>query len=106
MSFIYAISDGENIKIGYSKNPSKRLKQLQTGCVKPLSLIHTIEVDDNKVKIVETLIHNNLSANKLSGEWYNIDNEKAIYELDYAEIRYAGNDNLITLYKNGLKSLL
>lgn len=106
MSFIYAISNGTNIKIGYSKNPIKRLKQLQTGCVDKLSIIHKIEVDDKKVKIVETLIHKKLSSYKISGEWYNISNKEAIDELNIAEILYVNNENLISIYKSGAINLL
>lgn len=42
---IYAIGDGNKVKIGYSKNPQKRLKQLQTGQPNKLKLLHTWEGD-------------------------------------------------------------
>lgn len=42
---IYAIGDGNKVKIGYSKNPQKRLKQLQTGHPNKLKLLHTWEGD-------------------------------------------------------------
>ena len=42
--FVYFISNGEAIKIGFSKNPvEKRLKQLQTGSSLKLSLVYSIE---------------------------------------------------------------
>lgn len=67
---IYAISDGEKIKIGYSKHPEKRLKQLQTAHPAPLKLIQTWQGD----KILEKAIHHRLFSfrSRLNGEWFNL----------------------------------
>ena len=47
MSFIYLIQNLETsrYKIGISKHPQKRIKQLQTGSGEELKLIHTYESD-------------------------------------------------------------
>jgi hypothetical protein len=42
MNNIYIIGDGENIKIGVSKNPQRRLKTLQTGHPHKLTLLFSI----------------------------------------------------------------
>jgi len=39
MSYVYAITDGTNIKIGVSQRPTKRLKTLATGNANNLKLI-------------------------------------------------------------------
>lgn len=41
--YVYGITDGEYVKIGYSVNPPKRVAELQTGNARTLSLLGTIE---------------------------------------------------------------
>jgi hypothetical protein len=54
------------IKIGRSKDPVKRLKQLQTGNPNKLKLIASFEGLGWKEKI----IHEHLSMHRLEGEWF------------------------------------
>lgn len=58
------------IKIGYTKNdPSKRLKQLQTGCPYKLELLYVI---NNADKETESYYHRVFSSYlNINGEWYN-----------------------------------
>ena len=69
MSEVYAIRMGASgpIKIGYSKDPVSRLKQMQTGCAEKLKIIGTMPGG----KLEEKNIHMALSSEKLSGEWFN-----------------------------------
>ena len=39
---IYFIKAGKHVKIGYSKNPNKRMETLQTGNPKPMKLLCTL----------------------------------------------------------------
>ena len=70
--FIQAGGHGRPIKVGYSKNPSKRLKQLQTGCPYKLNLLFTIP--GNKKKEAE--LHYQFrflqytGDEPLKGEWF------------------------------------
>lgn len=69
MGKIYFISDCENIKIGFTKsNVEKRLKQLQTGCVKKLYILGYItgNIDDEKK------LHTMFGASRIrcNGEWF------------------------------------
>ena len=63
------------IKIGYSHHPPTRLKQLQTGNPRRLTIFGNIGFKDElAARLVEKIIlyyfnYNNLSIN---GEWYNI----------------------------------
>lgn len=67
---IYAIGDGNKVKIGYSKNPRRRLRQLQTGHPNKLKLLHTWEGD----KLAEKRIHYILKPLILrhNSEWFKI----------------------------------
>ena len=63
--FIKNIVTG-NIKIGFSENPRKRLRDLQTGSAEKLVLIKTIEGNQE----LEQQLHENFSHCRLDGEWF------------------------------------
>lgn len=70
---VYFITNGENIKIGYSKNINKRLKQLNTGNDKKLYILGYIQGDKDK----EKEIHKKFSKFRIrsNGEWFYPDQE-------------------------------
>ncbi len=65
---IYFIQEGNvgNIKIGYSKNPEARLKDLQVGNSSKLEIIHTEQGD----KTNEKEYHKMFIDDKVGGEWF------------------------------------
>ena len=65
MQYVYAISDGYNIKIGVSKHPEKRIKQLNTGNAESLYLLGYFEGD----RKLEKYIHDNFRKVRFNGEW-------------------------------------
>lgn len=67
---LYLISDGDSTKIGISKNPRKRLAQLQTGHPKKLSLIQEYDVPH----YYEKRLHKQLWMFRLrgNGEWFRL----------------------------------
>lgn len=66
---IYLIKDGEDrYKIGYSKNPKERLKQLQTAGATVYEIIYEIECKHTTK--VETALHNYLNQYRTNGEWF------------------------------------
>ena len=71
------------IKIGISNNPSKRLKQLQTGCPFPIKIIKKFEVSN--AEEIETALHNKLSFYNSSGEWFMIPEWKLKTITNYVE---------------------
>lgn len=69
--YVYAITDGEFVKIGYSVNPSKRIAELQTGNARLLSLVGTIpgtESDERK-------LHAKYEHLNVLQEWFEIDTD-------------------------------
>jgi predicted GIY-YIG superfamily endonuclease len=66
--FILNENDGL-VKIGYSKSPLNRLKQLQTSNGNKLKLIYYVLGDKN----VEYAMHLRFKDFKVSGEWFEYD---------------------------------
>jgi len=69
-AYVYLISDGVNIKIGVSQNPSNRLKTMQTGNASKLELLWS-KCYMNPYA-VEASIHNMHFQNHVIGEWFNL----------------------------------
>lgn len=71
--FVYFIReiDNSHFKIGYSKRPDKRVKQIQTGHPKKLGLFGLIEFDDEKsARAQEKMLHVSYQKHKTNGEWF------------------------------------
>jgi hypothetical protein len=87
---IYVIASGPcAVKIGYSADPKRRLRQLQTGHEEKLQLIHTEQVEPDQAPILEKLIHRANNHRRRRGEWFNLTHEEAIAELQHAIIYYS-----------------
>ena len=61
-----------NFKIGRSKHPEKRLKQLQTGNPNKLKLILVLENQGHREKLLHNRI-NSWTRKKSKGEWFEFD---------------------------------
>ena len=61
-------TDYELVKIGFSSEPEKRVKQLQTGCPFPITILHT-EVGTPKN---ESELHRRFSKHRVNGEWFKL----------------------------------
>lgn len=89
MSYIYIIGGTEKpYKIGFSKEPHKRLKSLQTGYPEKLTLHYIKEIDETQVRQLEKHIHRAIAYKRTKGEWFNISLDDAISEINFAVIRY------------------
>lgn len=94
MARLYLISPLNSIvgpcKLGFSDNPNRRVKQLQTGYPTTLSLKFFSETDYSKIhaRKLEKFLHRDLNAYKLSGEWFNISDEMAIFYINFTIIDY------------------
>jgi hypothetical protein len=86
---IYIIGTNERQKIGYSGDVNKRLKTLQTGNPETLTIHHTIEVPNERARLVENKIHKEYNHLRIKGEWFNMTPNKAKDVLDFALIRWA-----------------
>ena len=75
MQYVYAISDGSYIKIGISKNPQQRIKQLNTGNVKKLVLLGYFKGG----RELEKHIHYKFRTVRYNSEWMNPSDELVNY---------------------------
>lgn len=71
--YVYAIknTDTGNIKLGISKNPEQRLKQLQTGCDGKLELMAYRKADNGYRD--ELQLHHENNQYAIQGEWFTKD---------------------------------
>lgn len=70
-SYIYIITNGEDYKVGVSVDPKKRLKQLQTGNSKKLTIVSTFEVSADDVYKMEKEAHREIQIRyEKRGEWF------------------------------------
>lgn len=94
--YMYIISNDKGyIKVGISKNPKRRLKQLQTGNQNKLTLLFTeeFECERNHLLKIEKLVHKDLKSFKSDsvGEWFKIntsDLNKVKNIITWNRIRY------------------
>jgi hypothetical protein len=65
--WVYFLSDGSKlIKIGWARDPDKRIRLLQTGTPKRLRIIGVIP----GTLLTESLIHKRFSHARVTGEWF------------------------------------
>ena len=69
--FITEIPFNKRVKIGMSNNPSKRLKQLQTGNPNRLVIYHMFESID--YKLLERTMHEICKDKKIINEWFEME---------------------------------
>lgn len=95
--FVYLLSDNFlKYKIGGSKHPKKRLKELQTGNGEVLSLIKTYK-SEKYYKYIEIILHNTYNYKKTVGEWFILE-PKDIDEFEKTCLNI--EENLIFLEEN------
>lgn len=63
------------VKIGYSDNPSKILKSLQTGCPFPIDILKVIGTDTPKG--LEAQLHKKFRKQRCQGEWFTLEGQLA-----------------------------
>jgi hypothetical protein len=72
MCYVYVLFNGvDAVKIGKSKKPFARKKELQTGSPHKLELIGQIVGDEE----LEHTIHRALESQRMSGEWFKFNDE-------------------------------
>ena len=86
--YIYAIGTETRQKIGLSKDPASRLKQLQTGNAEALCLHYSIEVSEDRVRLLERFLHKDIGYKRMKGEWFNMTKEEVVSYLTFAEITW------------------
>jgi hypothetical protein len=76
------------VKIGFSKDPVRRVRQLQTGQPVDLVVHYSEPVTTKKARFVEKAVHRTLAPKALRGEWFAISVEDAILEVKYGIMRW------------------
>jgi hypothetical protein len=79
---VYFISDGEFVKIGKSKNPDKRLREMQTGNPHKLELILVMEIGE------EWQYHDLFRSYNFTREWFKIEGELAHFLTDNSAVEF------------------
>jgi hypothetical protein len=63
---IYFARAGDAVKIGWSGNPERRVRQMQTGAAHKIHLLRTLDVEP----WAERWLHHHFRSHRLSGEWF------------------------------------
>lgn len=79
---VYAISDGDLIKVGFSGNLRGRLTELQAASPRPLTVCGDRTTE--RARAVERVAHYLLREQRVRGEWFNVSPEQAISAIDEA----------------------
>lgn len=89
-SYLYVIASSVHgpCKLGFSVDPLRRLKQLQTGHSETLQLFHTEEISSDKALLMEQAVHRENRHRKIKGEWFNMTVDFAILEVRHTMIRF------------------
>lgn len=84
-TYIYVIAYNEAgpVKIGYSENPDRRVRQLQTGQSNKLVLYYSQGVSKVEARKIEKQIHATNGYLRSRGEWFNMSIEDAIVEVKH-----------------------
>ena len=79
---VYFISDGNAVKIGYSKNCLSRIKSHQTSNSSVLKIFFIIDCRDDVeyAKFLEKAIHRNWQHKRTTGEWFTL-NERELLSI-------------------------
>lgn len=74
--FVYAIGDGEGrVKIGWSGDPIRRLRGIQTGCPQNAKLIGMVRA----TKSQESQAHKLLARWHIKGDWFRFEGAVAVF---------------------------
>lgn len=86
--------DGTPVKIGYTGDVKKRLRQLQNAHPKPLTLAFGLTHEDLKaVRDLEKALHRFFRSDLIQGEWFRATPEMR----DFADVVYENPDIAIEL---------
>jgi len=101
--YVYVIKDEtKGRKLGFSKNPDLRVKQLQTGNKEKLTIEYRLEV--NNMSKAESSLHILFAAYRLrKGEWFHLEEKDLILLEKIFRARDITNTEYIQLITLGLR---
>jgi len=76
------------VKFGFSKDPHRRVRSLQTGSSEELVLLESISVPEDRVREYERLLHSEFAHLRTRGEWFRISGEDGVAYLTWFQIHY------------------
>ena len=87
--YLYCIANSSGLcKFGFSGDPLRRLRGLQTGSSEELFLIDCIAVPRDRVREYERLLHSEFAHRRVRGEWFSINAEEGALFLSWFEIHH------------------
>lgn len=98
MKYIYLIQSLENshYKIGISKNPQRRIKELQTGNSSELRLVEVYQSE--YAEKIESALHRRYSHIHKEGEWFDM---SITNEVSFVAECQKIEENIVLLKKSG-----
>lgn len=76
--FVYVIVSGEAVKIGFARDPGKRVKEIRTGAAEGASIFYQRKfTTERQARFVEKYAHRQLGLFRMSGEWFRCSPHKA-----------------------------
>lgn len=96
MIYLYCIADDSGLcKFGYSRDPSGRLRELQTGNPNPLFLVESVCLPESEglresfaARQLEQQLHRDFAHLRVRGEWFRCSPEQGARFLQWFEIHY------------------
>ena len=81
-SYVYVVADGAGqLKVGVAAEPRRRLRQLQVGNARRLSLRRFVPFQGDDPEAVERYAHWLLRDHHVGGEWFVVDEKTAVVAL-------------------------
>ena len=73
--WLYAITDGQDVKLGFSSNVQNRLKALQTSQAPNLKVLWKFYTGRGRLTAMnaEKCLHRHCKKYRISGEWFSLD---------------------------------
>ena len=75
--YIYLLTNGTYYKIGKSKNPENRIKQLNSGSSEKIELIYKFRSPEY-YHTIEIALHNFFSNKRVNSEWFELTPKEAL----------------------------
>ena len=87
--FLYCIANDQGLcKFGFSREPQRRLRALQTGSADPLFLVESVSVPEDRVREYERVLHQEFGHLRVRGEWFRCTPEQGAGYLTWFGIHY------------------
>jgi hypothetical protein len=100
--FIYLIRSGPHYKIGMSKDPRRRFRQIAFGTSRELAIIYTTDSLSGEAELVHTIrtddmpaaerqLHERFADKRIKGEWFGLSRKDVNWLLEQKEIKLRQN---------------